>query len=67
MQEYLKDKSFVIKMKSPLELFHTDIQTRYIGQVQCDCVYDSKEMYKGQFTVRRYCEVSYLCTFTNEV
>lgn len=54
-------------MKSPLELFHTDIQTRYIGQVQCDCVYDSKEMYKGHFTVRRYCEVSYHCTFTNEI
>ena len=52
MQEYLKDKSFVVKMKSPLELFHTDIQTRYVGQVHCVIVYDSKEMYKRQTMIQ---------------
>ncbi|CAC5396031.1 unnamed protein product [Mytilus coruscus] len=31
-QEYMKDKSYVIKMKSPIELFHLNTETRYVGQ-----------------------------------
>lgn len=32
VQDYLQYKSYVVQMKNPLELFHTDVQTRYIGQ-----------------------------------